>query len=161
MPPTTDQATVALAYESGIQVTFVPWVYGVSVQPFSQEANAKSYEIAASQDEGYTTGTIAGIPVRVTAYSEDLGPGSVEFNLGTSNADAQTIAVIGNSGQADLESVAASIIKRGSKPGKNVAPRSRITLVVAYPHLCGYPLNPWCFSVTSGGSFISSPPSAI
>jgi hypothetical protein len=119
MLPTADQATVALAYDSGIQVTYVPWVYGVNVPAFSQESNEKSYEVAASQDDSYSTGAVGGIPVRITAYDKDLGPGSVEFNIGTSNADAQTIAVIGNVSVPELESVALSIIKLWSADHPN------------------------------------------
>lgn len=114
MLPTTDQATVALAYSSGVQVTYVPWVYGVNVPPFSQESNAESYKIAASQDDSYSTGTIDGVPVRITAFDKLAGPGSIEFNLGTSNADAQTIAVIGNLSKRELEEVASSIIEQWS-----------------------------------------------
>lgn len=114
MLPKDPQAMVALAYSSGIQVTYVPWVYGVDVPDFSQDANAESYKIVASQDDSYSTGTVAGIPVRITAYDKQLGPGSVEFNLGTSNADAQTIAVIGNVSEQELEDVAASIIQKWS-----------------------------------------------
>lgn len=109
MLPTTPQATVALAYSAGLQVTVVPWVYGVKAPPISQEDAAKSYEIAVSQDEGYSTGTIDGIPVLVYPHDKS-GPGSVEFNLGTANSDALTIAVIGNMDTADLETVAESII---------------------------------------------------
>jgi hypothetical protein len=56
--------------------------------------------------------TALGIPVRVSSYSADSGPGSVEFNLGTSNADALTIVVLGQTDIAELEGVAGSIIAR-------------------------------------------------
>lgn len=114
MLPTTPQATVALAYSSGIQVTYVPWVYGVKAPAFSQDFNAKSYEVAASQHKTYSTATVAGVPVLLTAYDEQAVPGSVEFNLGSSNADAQTIAVIGNLSVPELEDVARSIIQQWS-----------------------------------------------
>ncbi len=111
MLPNYPQTKVALAYSSGIQVTVVPWVYGVNVPPFSQKSNAESYEIAASQHGYYSTLTIEGIPV-LTEAAGDTGSGWIEFNLGTENADALTIAVIGNRDASDLESVAESIIKQ-------------------------------------------------
>jgi len=114
MLPTEPQATVALAYSSGIQVTYVPWVYGVKVPAFSQGSAAESYKIAASQDDSYSTATVAGVPVLLTAYDKQAGPGSVAFNLGSSNEDAQTIAVIGKLSAPELEDVARSIIQQWS-----------------------------------------------
>jgi hypothetical protein len=37
-------------------------------------------------------------------------------------------------------------------------PGKRIKIVVVSPHVCGSPLNPWCFSVLGGGSLIYRPP---
>jgi hypothetical protein len=112
MLPDHAQATVALAYGSGVQVTFVPWVYGIDVPPFSQRANAQSYEIAASQDPSLSVVTVAGVPARILPTSGDGGPGSIEFNLGTSNEDALTIVVMGRLDTPSLQDVAASIISQ-------------------------------------------------
>jgi hypothetical protein len=53
------------------------------------------------------------------------------------------------------------VLKQSVIAGKDVFAGSKVKVVVAFPHVCGYPLNPWCYSVTSGGSVIYSPPSNL
>jgi hypothetical protein len=54
-----------------------------------------------------------------------------------------------------------AVLKQGVSTGKGVGPGTKVKVVVVYPHVCGYPLNPWCFSVTSGGSVVYSPPATL
>ena len=112
MLPKVQQTMLAFAYESGVQVRIVPWVYGVDAPPFSQQLNARSYEIAASQHEYLSASAIEGLPVLIESDGKRAGPSSIEFNLGTENADALTIAVIGNYESTELLPVAASIISQ-------------------------------------------------
>lgn len=54
-----------------------------------------------------------------------------------------------------------TVIAQGIAPGKTVPGGTNVRVVVVTPHVCGYPLNPYCFSVTSGGSLIYSPPADL
>jgi PASTA domain len=54
--------------------------------------------------------------------------------------------------------VKGAVLRQGIPPGKRVPADRRVRLVVVGPHVCGSPLNPWCYSVNSGGSVIYSPP---
>jgi len=111
MLPTYAQTTVALSYSSGVQVTFIPWVYGVDAPTFSQTSNEQAYKLAASQLSTISVDSLDGTPVRMMAYESGAeSPGWVEFNLGTSNADALDITVLGKLNSSDLESVSRSII---------------------------------------------------
>ncbi|HTG46388.1 MAG TPA: hypothetical protein VK646_01875 [Actinomycetota bacterium] len=111
MLPAQSQTTVALAYASGIQVNVVPWVYGRDAPGFSQERNAAAYEKAASQGIGIDVAQIDAIPVR-SEKGNGSSPGWVEVNLGTTNADALDISVIGTVPLSDLYDVAGSIIEQ-------------------------------------------------
>ena len=53
------------------------------------------------------------------------------------------------------------VLRQGVKPRKRVPAGTRVRVVIVSPHVCGSPLNPWCFSVVSGGSVIYSPPSDL
>ncbi len=90
---------VALAYSSGIQVTIVPWQYGRKAPPFSQAQVASHYKAIADESlaGAFTISTIEGIPVlvnRENVQSED-NPGVLEFQLGTANANAVTVQLVG------------------------------------------------------------------
>lgn len=111
--PTVDQTEVAASYSSGILVTIVPWVYGKDAPPFSRDRNAKDYQIG-----GFTVVYIGGIPTR-HEDAADGANGYVNFALGTTNGDALEIDVMGRVPTANLEDVAASIIKQweAARPG--------------------------------------------
>jgi hypothetical protein len=53
------------------------------------------------------------------------------------------------------------VLRQGVKPQKRVPAGTHVRVVIVSPHVCGSPLNPWCFSVASGGSLIYSPPSDL
>lgn len=53
------------------------------------------------------------------------------------------------------------VIGQGIRHGKRVPAERQVGLVVVGPHVCGSPLDPWCYSVTSGGSLIYGPPFAL
>jgi hypothetical protein len=111
MLPATAQTTVALSYSTGVQVTIVPWVYGVDAPAFSQTSNEQAYKLAASQLPTLSVDYLDGVPVRLMSYESGAdSPGWVEFNIGTSNADALDITVLGKLSSTDLESVSRSII---------------------------------------------------
>jgi len=111
MLPDHPQTSVAITYSSGIQVIFTPWVYGVDAPPFSQARNERSYEIAATQDDYISVAEIDSIPVRIESSTSGPAPSSVEFNLGTRNADALTVVVIGRADIDALSDVSSSIIQ--------------------------------------------------
>jgi hypothetical protein len=50
------------------------------------------------------------------------------------------------------------VLRQGIKAGKRVPADRRVKLVVVGPHACGSPLNPWCYSVSGGGSLIYRAP---
>jgi len=50
------------------------------------------------------------------------------------------------------------VLRQGVKPRKRVPAGFRVRVVIVSPHVCGSPLNPWCFSVAGGGSVIYNPP---
>lgn len=53
------------------------------------------------------------------------------------------------------------VLRQGVKPRKRVPAGTRVRVVIVSPHVCGSPLNPWCFSVAGGGSVIFKPPSDL
>lgn len=53
------------------------------------------------------------------------------------------------------------IYRQSVDPGRRKPPDTAIRVTITNPHLCGYPLNPWCFSVLSGGSVIYNPPTDL
>jgi hypothetical protein len=112
--PNRELTTIALSYSSGLLVTYIPWQYGPAAPPFSQAQNAAYYEATTSQTPSgmMQTDLIEGIPVRVIFrnFRGQDNPGSVKFELGTSNEDAITVTVQGRHSTSDLESVASSII---------------------------------------------------
>jgi hypothetical protein len=50
------------------------------------------------------------------------------------------------------------VLHQSAQPGEALRPGTTVAITVVSPHVCGSPRNPWCFSVTSGGSLIYSPP---
>ncbi len=104
--------TAALAYTSGIEVTFTSHPYhGPDAPPFSQASAAANYRrLAAQAGDGMFVDSILGIPVRVIAQNIRGGPGSVYFALGTTDENVVLVSVIGWYSTAELEGVAASII---------------------------------------------------
>ena len=54
-----------------------------------------------------------------------------------------------------------TVIGQGIAAGKTVPGGTNVRVVVVGPHVCGYPLNAYCFSVTSGGSLIYNPPADL
>jgi len=54
-----------------------------------------------------------------------------------------------------------TVLEQSPNAGKAVDPGTRVNVVVVSPHVCGFPLNPWCFSVLGGGSVIYQAPSRI
>lgn len=54
-----------------------------------------------------------------------------------------------------------AVLTQSPHAGKAVDPGTRVKLVVVSPHVCGSPLNPWCFSVLGGSSVIYRPPQDI
>lgn len=50
------------------------------------------------------------------------------------------------------------VLQQSVRSGKQLRPGTYVAITVVSPHMCGFPLNPWCFSVTGGGSVIYSPP---
>jgi hypothetical protein len=54
-----------------------------------------------------------------------------------------------------------SVLSQSIAEGKGTVAGGRIRLKVAFPALCGSPLNPWCYSVTSVGSLIGDPPARL
>jgi hypothetical protein len=50
------------------------------------------------------------------------------------------------------------VLRQGVKPQRRVPAGTRVRVVIVSPHVCGSPLNPWCFSVAGGGSVIFNPP---
>jgi hypothetical protein len=53
------------------------------------------------------------------------------------------------------------VLAQGVHANKAVARGTRVRIKVVHPHVCGDPLNPWCYSVTSGGSVIYNPPGTL
>jgi hypothetical protein len=113
MLPDHAQTSVALAYASGIVVTYVPWQYGKDAPTFSQTQSATHYEQMVDQTPSgaMTFQRIGGIPS--LAIEQNFGgqenPGSIDFQLGTENSNAVTLTVFGRRSATDLETVAASI----------------------------------------------------
>jgi hypothetical protein len=54
-----------------------------------------------------------------------------------------------------------TVIGQGIAAGKTVAGGTNVRVVVVTPHVCGNPLNAYCFSVTAGGSLIYDPPADL
>jgi hypothetical protein len=111
------RTTAALAYSSGIEVTFTSYDYSPPDAPsFSQGELARAYrQLAAEAGGGMFQDSVLGIPVRVilTNIDGERNPGSVSFALGTTNDKVEMVEVIwviGRYSTADLESVASSII---------------------------------------------------
>ena len=50
------------------------------------------------------------------------------------------------------------VLRQGVPAGRRMPADRKVRLVVVGPHVCGAPLNPWCYSVASGGSLIYNPP---
>jgi hypothetical protein len=53
------------------------------------------------------------------------------------------------------------VLNQGADPGDRVPAGTRVRLAIVDPHVCGSPLNPWCFSLSGGGSLIYNAPSAF
>jgi hypothetical protein len=49
------------------------------------------------------------------------------------------------------------VLRQSIHPGRRVPAGQKVRLVVVGPHVCGAPLNPWCYSLTTGGSLIHKP----
>ena len=130
MLPTRSQSTVGLSYTSGIVVTYVPWVYGPNAPVFSYIQQAASYrQASASSDPSISEATLLGVPVETTTqdYLGQGNPGSVEFQLGSSNSTAVTVVVYGRYDLTSLETVSSSIISQW----QNANPRASAALLAA------------------------------
>jgi hypothetical protein len=51
-----------------------------------------------------------------------------------------------------------TVLAQRVRPGRTVDPGAQVGLVIVSPHVCGSPLNPWCFSVLGGSGLIYNPP---
>jgi len=121
MLPHHDVTKVALSYESGIQITFVPWQYGPNAPPFSEEQVAEHYrQVAGEAPAGvFTATTIDGIPALEGRENVEAtnNPWWVELQLGSTNANAVTVRIVGRRSVADLATVAESIISQWKSAG--------------------------------------------
>jgi hypothetical protein len=54
-----------------------------------------------------------------------------------------------------------TVLSQSKAIGRVVAPGTKVNLKVVDPHVCGAPLNPWCFSVNVGGSIIYRAPADL
>jgi hypothetical protein len=59
--------------------------------------------------------------------------------------------------RASVESEQTVLIQR-IRAGRTLDPGERVGVVIAFPHVCGSPLNPWCYSVFGGSGVIYNPP---
>jgi hypothetical protein len=49
------------------------------------------------------------------------------------------------------------VLRQAIRAGRRIPAGGRVKLVAVGPHVCGGPLNPWCYSVAGGGSLIYNP----
>jgi hypothetical protein len=85
---------------------------------------------------------------------------------GLSRGDAKAalrdrMLVVGSVREAASTLPQGTVLSQAKPKGKAVEPGTKVGFKVVDPHLCGAPLNPWCFSLNGGGSLIYRPPADL
>ena len=86
-------------------------------------------------------------------------PSLVGLSLSEARQAVETVSlrlVIGHKRQS--VEAEGTVLRQRIAPHERVPARSKVQVTIVFPHVCGSPLNPWCFSVSSFDSLIYNPP---
>lgn len=89
-------------------------------------------------------------------------PSLVGLSLGEARDRLASVSLrLGTIRRIDSTQAQDIVLNQGMDAGQRVPAGSRVRVAIVDPHVCGSPLNPWCFSLTGGSSLIYNAPSGF
>jgi PASTA domain len=99
------------------------------------------------------------IDVVLSKYSKV--PSLIGLSVGRAKARSESLRLGPIHKVASTQERGVVLRQAAVRNGRRMPAGSLVGVAIVSPHLCGSPLNPWCFSVGGGGSMIYRPPATL